>query len=38
MGKMFYYIDQPCTPLFPIRLVKAEPDFVVRSVETGIGR
>ena len=35
---MFYYIDQPCTPSFPIGLVKTESDFIVRSVETGLGR
>ena len=35
---MFYYIDQPCTISFPIGLVKAESNFIVRSVETGLGR
>ena len=35
---MFYYINQPCTPSFPIGLVKTESDFIVRSVETGLGR
>ena len=35
---MFYYIDQPRTPSFPIGLVKTESDFIVRSVETGLGR
>ena len=35
---MFYYIDQPCTPSFPIVLVQTESDFIVRSVETGLGR
>ena len=35
---MFYYIDQPCTPSFSIGLVKTESDFIVRSVETGLGR
>ena len=35
---MLYYIDQPCTPSFPIGLVKTESDFIVRSVETGLGR
>ena len=35
---MFYYIDQLCTPLFPIGLVKIESDFIVRSVETGLGK
>ena len=35
---MFYYIDQSCTPSFLIGLVKTESDFIVRSVEAGIGR
>ena len=35
---MFYYIDQPCTPSFPIGLVKTESNFFFRSVETGLGR
>ena len=35
---MFYYIDQPRTPSFPIGLVKTESDFIVRSVKTGLGR
>ena len=35
---MFYYINQPRTPTFPIELVKTESDFIVRSVETGLGR
>ena len=35
---MFYCIDQPFTPSFPIGLVKTESDFIVRSVETGSGR
>ena len=35
---MFYYIDQPCIPSFPIGLVKTESDFVVRSVETDLMR
>ena len=30
--------DLPCTPSFPIGLVKTEPGFIVRSVETGLGR
>ena len=30
--------DQPGTPSFPIRLVKTEYGFIVRSVETGLGR
>ena len=38
MGYMFYYIDQLVTPSFPIGLVKTESDFIVRSVETGLGR
>ena len=35
---MFYYIDQPRTPSFPIGLVKTESAFIVRSVETGLRR
>ena len=35
---MFYYIDQPRTPSFPIGLVKTESDFVIRLVETDLGR
>ena len=35
---MFYYIDQLRTPSFPTGLVKTEPDFIVRSVETGLDR
>ena len=35
---MFNYIDQPHTPSFPIRLVKTKSDFIVRSVETGLGK
>ena len=35
---MFYYINQLCTPSFPIGLVKSKSDFIVRSVETGLGR
>ena len=31
-------MDQLCTPSFPIGLVKAESGFLVRSVETGLGR
>ena len=34
---MFYYIDQPCTSSFPIGLVKAKSDFMVRPFETGLG-
>ena len=33
-----FYIDQLHTPSFPIGLVKAESGFIVRSVETGLGR
>ena len=33
-----FYIDQLRTPSFPIGLVKTEPGFIVRSVETGLGR
>ena len=35
---MFYHTHQPCTPSFPIGLVKTKSDFIVRSVETGLGR
>ena len=35
---MFYYINQPCTPYFPIGLVKTKSAFIFRSVETGLGR
>ena len=35
---MFYYVDQLRTPSFPIGLVKTKSDFIVRSVETGLGR
>ena len=35
---MFFYIDQPRTPSFPIGLVKTKSDLVVRSVETGLVR
>ena len=38
MGKMFYDIEQSCNPSFSIGLVKTESDFIVRSVETGLGR
>ena len=31
------FIDQLCTPSFPIGLVKTESGFIVRSVETGFG-
>ena len=33
-----FYIDQLRTPSFPIGLVKTKSDFIVRSVETGLGR
>ena len=35
---MFYYIDQPHNTSIPVGLVKTESDFIVRSVETGLGR
>ena len=35
---MFCYIDQPRSSSFPIGLVKTKSDFIVRSVETGLGR
>ena len=33
-----FYIDYLRTPSFLIGLVKTESDYVVRSVETGLGR
>ena len=33
-----FYIDQLCTLSFPIGLVKTECGFIVRSVETDLGR
>ena len=33
-----FYIDQLRTPSFPTGLFKTESDFIVRSVETGLGR
>ena len=33
-----FYIDLLHTPSFPIGLVKTESGFIVRSVETGLGR
>ena len=33
-----FYIDQLRTPSLPIELVKTESGFIVRSVETGLGR
>ena len=38
MGYMFYYINQLCTPSFPIGLVKTKSDFIVGSVETNLGK
>ena len=35
---MFYYTDQSNTLWFPIGLIKTESDFIVRSVETDLGR
>ena len=35
---MFYYVNLPRTPSFPIGLVKTKSEFVVRSVETGLER
>ena len=35
---MFCYIDQLRAPSFPIGLVKTKSDFIVRPVETGLGR
>ena len=32
------FIDQLRTPSFPIGLIKTESGFIVRSVETGLGR
>ena len=33
-----FYIDQLRNPSFPIGLVKTESGFIVRPVETGLGR
>ena len=33
-----FYIKQIRTPSFPIGLVETESGFIVRSVETGLGR
>ena len=33
-----FYIDQFRIPSFPIGLVKTESGFMVRSVDTGLGR
>ena len=35
---MFYHIDQRRTPPFPIGLIKTESDFIVKLVETGLGK
>ena len=35
---MFYNIDQSPTLSFPIGLVKTNSDFIVRSVESDLGR
>ena len=32
------FIDQLRTPSFPVGLVKTESGFIVRSVETGLGK
>ena len=33
-----FYINQFCTPTFPIGLVKTESDLTVSTVETDLGR
>ena len=33
-----FYIGQLCTPPFPFGLVRTESGFIVRQVETGLGR
>ena len=33
-----FYIDQLCNSSFSIELVKTESGFIVKSVETGLGR
>ena len=33
-----FYIDQLRTPSFPIGLLKTESGFIIRSVETGLGK
>ena len=33
-----FYIEQFCTPSFRIGLVKTESNFILKSVETGLGR
>ena len=35
---MFYYINQLRTPFFPIGLLKTKSDFIVGSVDTGLGK
>ena len=35
---MFHYVNQFCTPSFPIGLVKTKSEFIVRPVKTGLGR
>ena len=35
---MFYYIDQLRSPSFPIGLVETKSDFIVESVDTGLGK
>ena len=37
-GRVKQNHDQPHTPSSPTGLVKTESDFIVKSVETGIGR
>ena len=37
-GVDVFYIDQLCTPSFPIKLVKTKSDFIVGSVETSFER
>ena len=33
-----FYINQLCIPSFPTGLAKTESGFIIRSVETGLGR
>ena len=35
---MFYHIDYPRTPSFSTGLVETTSDFIIRSVEAGLGR
>ena len=35
---MLYYMEQPRVPSFPAGSVKTNSDFIVRSIETGLGR